>query len=101
VPVVSVAPSPGAVLVAAAAPGPENVGKGVDRSTRIGVRVEPAAAFSADAAPLADQQCAAEQVGRSWLKVPSGAAAGWNSQRRADLDPVVALFVQRRVDPHQ
>ena len=56
------ASSQGAVLVAAAALGLEDVGKGVDRRTGIGVRVEPAASLGADAAPLANQQRAAEQV---------------------------------------
>jgi hypothetical protein len=44
--------------------------------------VEPAVAFGADAAPLTDQQRAAEQVG-------------------PDLHAVVAPFVQRRADTHQ
>jgi hypothetical protein len=35
----------------------------VDGGARIGVWVEPAATFGADAAPLAQQQGAAEQVG--------------------------------------
>jgi hypothetical protein len=64
------------------------------------MRVEPTASLGADAAPLADQERAAEQIGRSCLKVPSG-AAGWNSQRRADLHPVAAPFVQGWADPHE
>ena len=81
-PSAGLAPSSGAVLVAAAALGPENVRKSVDRGTRIGVRVEPAAAFGADAAPLPDQEGATEQVG-------------------PNLHPIIAPFVQGRADPHE
>jgi hypothetical protein len=63
VPAAGWASSHGTVLVAAAALGAENVGQGIDRRTWIGVRVEPAASFGADAASLADQERAAEQVG--------------------------------------
>ena len=38
-------------------------GERIDRGAGIGMRIEPAAAFGADAAPLAEQQGAAEQVG--------------------------------------
>lgn len=64
------------------------------------IGAEAAATLGADAAPLADQQDAAEQVGRSWRKVPSG-EAGWNSQRRADVQAVVAEFVTIRTDANQ
>jgi hypothetical protein len=59
--------------------GPEDLAEGVDRRTGIGMWIEPARAFGADAAPLADQEGAAEQIG-------------------PDLHPVVAPFVQRRAD---
>jgi hypothetical protein len=84
--------SRGLLLVATATLDVEQGGQGVDGGAGIGVRIEASAAFSAEAAPVADQQRAAEQIGRSWRKVPSG-KAGWNSQRRADLHPVEAMLI--------
>ena len=63
----------------------------------IGVRVEPAAAFGADAAPLADQQRAAEQVGPDLhpvvaplVAVPGGSARARPSPRTAAAGSVPA-----------
>src|SRR4051794_17182006 len=53
----------GAVPIAALAFPLDQAGEGVEGGTRIGMRIEPAAAFGTDATPLADQQGAAEQVG--------------------------------------
>jgi hypothetical protein len=63
-----VASSPGAVLIAAAAFGPENVGKGVDCGTGIGMRVELTAAFGADAAPMADQERRPNRSGQTSIR---------------------------------
>ena len=52
----------GAVPPAAAALGAGEPGEGVDRRTRVGVGIEALPGGAADAAPLADQQGAAEQV---------------------------------------
>jgi hypothetical protein len=43
-------------LVAAAALGAEEAGKGVDRGARIGMGVETATAWGAKAAPMADEE---------------------------------------------
>ena len=51
------------VLVAAAALGAGELGEGVDGGAGVGVGIEADAALGADAAPLAGQQRAAEQVG--------------------------------------
>ena len=53
----------GLVPVAAAALGAGEPGEGVDGGAGVGVRIEADAALGADAAPLAGQQRAAEQVG--------------------------------------
>jgi hypothetical protein len=50
-------------LVAAAPFLPHQPCQGVERGPRVGVGIEPSAAFGAEAAPLAEQQGAAEQVG--------------------------------------
>ena len=71
-----------AILIAATALGVDDLGEGVDGGARIGMGIEPAAAFGADAAPLADQQSAAEQVG-------------------PDLQAVEAPFVEFRPDADQ
>jgi hypothetical protein len=55
--------SRGAILVAAAAFGLGDPGKSIDGRPGIGVRIEPAATFGAEAAPLAGEQGATEQVG--------------------------------------
>ena len=52
-------------MIAAAALGLENVGKGIECCTRIGVRVEPAMSFGADPAPLADHQRAPNRSGQT------------------------------------
>ena len=54
----------------------------VERGAGVGVRFEASAAFSADAAPVADQQGAAEQVG-------------------PDVQPVVAELVALGADADQ
>jgi hypothetical protein len=64
---------------AAAALGPQQGGQRVDRGAEIGMWIEPAMACGADAAPLADQEGAAEQIG-------------------PDFHPGIAPFVQRRAD---
>ncbi len=51
------------VLIPATALDPQQGGERIDRGTRIGMRVEPASSLGADAAPLAHQQGAAEQIG--------------------------------------
>lgn len=53
----------GAILVAAVALFPDQHGECVAGGAGITMRIEPAAALGADAAPLAQQQGAAEQVG--------------------------------------
>jgi hypothetical protein len=68
--------------VAAAALNAQQLGQGVQRRLRIGVGIEPAAAPGADAAPVADQQRPAEQVG-------------------PDLEAVEPPFVLIRADTHQ
>ena len=61
--------SRGAVLVAAAAFLAGKVGEGVEGGAGIGVGVEAAAACGADAAPLAHEEGAAEQVGPDFQAV--------------------------------
>ena len=51
------------VLIAAAALGAGELGEGVDGGAGVGVGIEADAALGADAAPLAGEQRAAEQVG--------------------------------------
>ena len=53
-------PSGHSFLIAAAALGAEEAGKGVDRGARIGMGVEAATAWGAKAAPMADEEGAAE-----------------------------------------
>jgi hypothetical protein len=68
-----------AVLVASAALGAEDAGQGVGGGAWIGMRIEAAMAFGADAAPLPHEQSAAEEVG-------------------PDLHAVIAPLVQRWPD---
>ena len=51
-----------AVLIAAAALAPGEACERVDGGAGIGMRIQPAPSLGADAAPLAEQECAAEQV---------------------------------------
>jgi hypothetical protein len=53
-------PSGHSLLIAAAALGAEKAGKGVDRGARIGMGVEAATPWGAEAAPMADEEGAAE-----------------------------------------
>ena len=53
-------PSGHSFLIAAAALGAKEAGKGIDRSARIGMGVEAATAWGAKAAPMADEEGAAE-----------------------------------------
>jgi hypothetical protein len=61
--------SRGALPVTPAALPRRQTREGVDRRARIGMRLQPAASFSADAAPLADQQSMAKQVGPDFQAV--------------------------------
>ena len=70
------------LLIAAAALPPREAGECIDGSAGIGMRIQPPVAFGADAAPLAKQQGAAEQVG-------------------PDLHPVEALLVALGTDADQ
>ncbi len=54
--------SPRTVLIAAAAFGAEDGGESVESGAGVGMGIEPAAAFGANAAPLAHEQGAAEEV---------------------------------------
>jgi hypothetical protein len=54
--------SPRTVLIAAAAFGAEDGGESVEGGAGVGMGIEPAAAFGADAAPLAHEKGAAEEV---------------------------------------
>jgi hypothetical protein len=87
-------------VVAAPALGLEQGGQGINGGPGIGVWIETPAAAGAETAPVADQQGAAEQVGRSWLKVPSGEAGG-NSQRRGDFQAVEAPFIAFGADANE
>lgn len=52
-----------ALAITAAAPGTDAGGEGVDGGARIGMLVKPVPAGGADAAPSADEEGAAEQIG--------------------------------------
>jgi hypothetical protein len=61
--------SRGAVPVTPAALPRRQAGEGIEGRPRIGMRLQPAASFGADATPLADQQGMAEQVGPDFQAV--------------------------------
>jgi hypothetical protein len=71
-----------AILIAATALAPSEASKRIDGVSGIGMRVEPAPPLSADAATLADQQRATEQI-------------------RPNLHPVEAPFIAFGSDADQ
>ena len=93
--------SPGPILVAAAPFGAEEGGEGVDGGAGVGIGVEAAAALGSDAAPLADEEGAAEEVGPDFHAVVAPFAVfgpdadergGFGEQRELDgLGPARAL----------
>src|SRR5262249_9720804 len=75
-----------ALLVAAAALSPCKAGERIDGGTRVGMRIQPAAAFGADAAPLTKQQSAAEQIGSDLHAVEAPLVAlGTNADQRGSF----------------
>src|SRR5690242_15913532 len=70
------------ILIPAAALASGEASERIDGGTGIGMRIKPPPALGADAAPLADQQRAAKQVG-------------------PDLHPIKAPFVAFRADAGQ
>jgi hypothetical protein len=83
-----------AILITAPAFLVGKAGEGVERGGGIGMRIEPAMAFRAEAAPLAEQQGMAEQVGPDFhvieapfVPVPAGRGSATLFHRTAAAGP--------------